>query len=790
MSLHTANLVSKAQLPGTLTGSQLIETAGPSALTVDGVAVSVGDEILLVNQEDSGGSPGRANENGIWIVLNTGSGFDNWVLRRRPPLRFFSLNDVFFVTGGVTDADTFWRLIGIRTDSIDVGTTLLTFDQKCLNCDGLTFKVGTVCVSNKVQTDLIEAKTDDLVTIEDNMLINGNLTVEGNHTSISTVDLIIEDNVAYLGQGYTTNASRTGGLVVNCEPTAVATTSAAGGFSSNANLEVTDTTGFAANDFVQISSTQNQENSGLFELSSIVPGAPGTITIKAVGVAVDFVQNTFAIDASDTTAVITKVKVATLLSSDDCIWESGRGADSTAHASSVRDLVMGALSSTDSNIALWDGTDGNRIKDSVVNVDGAGNVTGVNNITVEATVFGGSAANDDLTLESTSNGAKGCIILKDAAELQTVTQDDTNTRLLVWDSGTQKVEWRDITAGGQLDHGLHLTGLGDDDHTQYLLLAGRSGGQLAIGGTDANDDLTLESTANGTKGCIIVKDETELQTVNQDDTQTRMLVWDSVSEKIEWRASSTLGADIHHDTLVGLGDDDHTQYALLAGRATGQTLNGGTAASEDLTLDSTTNVTKGYIVHSSSLKAPDGTAALPSYTFTSDATTGMYMAGSGALSFTQDGTSTLEIDTASRLLISSSVGIDGYNTVYQSADRNVIATKDHINNIRDLETFTRAGTGALTNPDVTNGVSSKKLTFYSTTAGGAGNATATLGDGSVAGQLKYISATAVDAGSPIVITVTSFGSDATITFSGRGGISLVWDGLDWQILGSDNVAIA
>ena len=54
-----------------------------------------------------------------------------------------------------------------------------------------------------------------------------------------------------------------------------------------------------------------------------------------------------------------------------------------------------------------------------------------------------------------------------------------------------------------LDHGLIL-GLGDDDHTQYGLLAGRSGGQTIIGGLDANDDLILTSTAHASKGDIIV----------------------------------------------------------------------------------------------------------------------------------------------------------------------------------------------------------------------------------------------------------------------------------------------
>lgn len=52
-----------------------------------------------------------------------------------------------------------------------------------------------------------------------------------------------------------------------------------------------------------------------------------------------------------------------------------------------------------------------------------------------------------------------------------------------------------------LDHGT-LAGLTDDDHTQYALLAGRSGGQTLIGGTAAGNDLTLQSTSNGTKGSI------------------------------------------------------------------------------------------------------------------------------------------------------------------------------------------------------------------------------------------------------------------------------------------------
>ena len=42
----------------------------------------------------------------------------------------------------------------------------------------------------------------------------------------------------------------------------------------------------------------------------------------------------------------------------------------------------------------------------------------------------------------------------------------------------------------------------NDDHPQYALLDGRSGGQELNGGTDSGDDLTLKSTSNATKGTI------------------------------------------------------------------------------------------------------------------------------------------------------------------------------------------------------------------------------------------------------------------------------------------------
>jgi hypothetical protein len=57
------------------------------------------------------------------------------------------------------------------------------------------------------------------------------------------------------------------------------------------------------------------------------------------------------------------------------------------------------------------------------------------------------------------------------------------------------------------DHGA-LAGLTDDDHTQYALLAGRSGGQTIYGGTGAGDGITLRTTSNATKGSYILPELT------------------------------------------------------------------------------------------------------------------------------------------------------------------------------------------------------------------------------------------------------------------------------------------
>lgn len=66
-----------------------------------------------------------------------------------------------------------------------------------------------------------------------------------------------------------------------------------------------------------------------------------------------------------------------------------------------------------------------------------------------------------------------------------------------------------------------------------------------------------------------------------------------------------------HSTNTSLAADDHPQYDLLAGRAGGQTLIGGTAASELLRLQSTAHATRGDVEIEDALRFLEQAAAPP-----------------------------------------------------------------------------------------------------------------------------------------------------------------------------------
>lgn len=110
------------------------------------------------------------------------------------------------------------------------------------------------------------------------------------------------------------------------------------------------------------------------------------------------------------------------------------------------------------------------------------------NTAFSTSTFADTYAQGDLLHASAANTVTGLTIGANNTILR------SNGTIPVWSTAA--------TIAALIDHGL-LLGLSDDDHTQYLFLSGRAGGQIAIGGTNNGDNLSLRSTSGGTKGKII-----------------------------------------------------------------------------------------------------------------------------------------------------------------------------------------------------------------------------------------------------------------------------------------------
>ena len=110
------------------------------------------------------------------------------------------------------------------------------------------------------------------------------------------------------------------------------------------------------------------------------------------------------------------------------------------------------------------------------------------------------------------------LLSKEAVPLATVIYQTANTYTnqpkarIVSSTGGSYVNWTTTNLPVGVTPTVHgnLSSLTSDDHQQYALLAGRSGGQTLNGGSDSGDNLTLQSTSNITKGLIILNDSTSL----------------------------------------------------------------------------------------------------------------------------------------------------------------------------------------------------------------------------------------------------------------------------------------
>ena len=246
---------------------------------------------------------------------------------------------------------------------------------------------------------------------------------------------------------------------------------------------------------------------------------------------------------------------------------------------------------------------------------------------------GDSTGKPTVSLRPTAGGGAG---VSDHGALTGLSDDDHPQYLLASDAtnrATFAANWTDLTDGGPTtlhshaagasDHGA-LTGLLDDDHSQYSLASGSRAFTGTVGGISPTAAAHL-----ATKGYVDIRFS---------------------------NFYNDLGGVSDHGALTGLTDDDHSQYILADGtRAfTGPvTLPSGSVGSPALNIgEAGTGVylpasgnldlalTGGFIgarVTAFGLQTPDGTASNPSHTFINDTDTGLFLKGANVLGISARG---------------------------------------------------------------------------------------------------------------------------------------------------------
>lgn len=119
---------------------------------------------------------------------------------------------------------------------------------------------------------------------------------------------------------------------------------------------------------------------------------------------------------------------------------------------------------------------------------------------------------------------------------------------------------------------------------------------LFLGGVLSNGTDNIAIPTILTLRSVLFRDAAETQPVQNGDA----LFYDTASGK--WLANHP-DTEILHSEISGLttGDAGHTQFVMLSGRTGGQAIQGGTTASENLFLESTSNATKGNILFKDSV---------------------------------------------------------------------------------------------------------------------------------------------------------------------------------------------
>ena len=153
-------------------GATLTNASTQAALVIDGVALSVGQRVLVKDQTSQ-------FQNGVYTVTNAGSASTNWVLTRATDydsLYLINPGNVIVVASGTVNGTTSWMQNSAQPTAI--GTSNITFIT--LSQPGVTSVVGTTN-----QITVVTASGVATISITANPVIPGTagMTIPGGSTA-------------------------------------------------------------------------------------------------------------------------------------------------------------------------------------------------------------------------------------------------------------------------------------------------------------------------------------------------------------------------------------------------------------------------------------------------------------------------------------------------------------------------------------------------------------------------------------------------------------------------------
>jgi hypothetical protein len=284
-------------------------------------------------------------------------------------------------------------------------------------------------------------------------------------------------------------------------------------------------------------------------------------------------------------------------------------------------------SSNDNRIVRSDGTGGDAIQESGIIINDSDEVTGItridiDNIRIDGNVISTLDANGDLFLTPNGTGKVVAGVFRSTSltndRIFVPRTDGTMTSTGVVLSSANEISGVASLAVDNLflDANTISTPVGDVNITPFTGAFNVSGsifpdadGTRNIGSSSLKyGNIFIDSSISDGADSFVISELLDLRSANYRDFGRTLaaqagdsLFYDAVNGV--WLASAP-DAEISHPTLANLtvGDSGHTQFVMLAGRSGGQEIIGGVSAGENLTLSSTSNVTKGNIVTSETFR--------------------------------------------------------------------------------------------------------------------------------------------------------------------------------------------